>query len=367
MGVPYEADDACVKRAVVAFGTMSVVGIDHVQLAMPPGREDEARVFYAQLLGIPEVPKPADLAKRGGAWFEGGVSMSDKSMKKLRSIQRSVDRHWVGNGFPVRTLLAYPHLGAVISPFLLLDYAGPQEFPPTTQRLGVGEHPHRGFETVTIVYDGEVEHRDSSGGGGRIGPGDVQWMTAASGLVHEEFHGRDFARRGGLFEMVQLWVNLPARHKKAPPGYQEIASSQIPAIALPDAQGTVRVIAGEFLGTKGPARTFTPIHVWDIRIVGDGRVDLAVPDGWTAALVVLKGTARVCGSEPVGPAEVGLFDRKGTGICLEAARGVTALLLSGEPIDEPIVGGGPFVMNTSEEIRQAMRDYQSGRMGHLSA
>src|SRR6185436_5343068 len=254
-----------------------------------------------------------------------------KSGKKLRCIQRSVDRHWVGDGFPVRTLFAYPNLGSVVTPFLLLDYAGPMEFAPTEARRGVGEHPHRGFETVTIVYQGEVEHRDSSGGGGRIGPGDVQWMTAASGLVHEEFHGRDFARRGGMFEMVQLWVNLPARDKMAPPGYQSIVSGQIPAVALPDGQGTVRVIAGEFMGTKGPARTFTPIHVWDIRLVSDARTDLIVPDGWTTALVVLKGTARVCGSEPVGAAEVGLFDRKGTGICLEGATGVTALLLSGEP------------------------------------
>ena len=153
-------------------------------------------------------------------------------LKKLRCIQRSVDRHWVGNGFPVRTLFAYPNLGSALSPFLLFDYAGPREFPPTDERLGVGEHPHRGFETVTIVYEGEVEHRDSSGGGGRIGPGDVQWMTAASGIVHEEFHGRDFARRGGMFEMVQLWVNLPSKDKMAPPRYQSILNSQIPAVSL---------------------------------------------------------------------------------------------------------------------------------------
>src|SRR5882724_4677465 len=174
---------------------------------------------------------------------------STKSVKKLRCIQRSADRHWVGNGFPVRTLFAYPNLGSVLTPFLLLDYGGPVEFPPTTEHRGVGEHPHRGFETVTIVYEGEVEHRDSSGGGGRIGPGDVQWMTAASGLVHEEFHGREFARRGGTFEMVQLWVNLPARHKMAPPRYQTLLKDEIPTVRLPDGRGTVRVIAGEFAGT----------------------------------------------------------------------------------------------------------------------
>jgi redox-sensitive bicupin YhaK (pirin superfamily) len=293
------------------------------------------------------------------------MSTKDKSLKKLRCIQRSVDRHWVGDGFPVRTLFAYPNLGSVLSPFLLLDYAGPKEFPPTNERLGVGEHPHRGFETVTIVYQGEVEHRDSSGGGGKIGPGDVQWMTAAAGLVHEEFHGRDFARRGGMFEMVQLWVNLPAKDKMAPPRYQGILTTEIPTVDLPDGGGAVRVIAGEFAGAKGPAKTFTPIHVWDLRLVSDQRIALAVPDGYTTAIVVLRGTLRVNGSEDVTAAEVGLFDRVGTKICVDSANGVTALLLSGEPIDEPIVGQGPFVMNSPQEIRQAIADYQSGKMGHL--
>ncbi|MGH8490842.1 MAG: pirin family protein [Gammaproteobacteria bacterium] len=289
-----------------------------------------------------------------------------KSAKKLRCIQRSVGRHWVGNGFPVRTLFSYPNLGPVLSPFLLLDYAGPMEFPSTPERLGVGEHPHRGFETVTIVYSGQVEHRDSSGGGGSIGPGDVQWMTAASGLVHEEFHGRDFARRGGLFEMVQLWVNLPAKDKMAPPRYQGILNRQIPAVSLTNGQGTVRVIAGQFAGAKGPAKTFTPMHVWDLCLMTDQRIDLAVPDGYTTALVVLKGAVRVNGSEAIEAAEVGLFDRAGETICIDNAKSATALLLSGEPIDEPIVGSGPFVMNTPEEIRQAMADYRSGRMGRLS-
>jgi quercetin 2,3-dioxygenase len=290
----------------------------------------------------------------------------EKSVKKLRCIQRSVDRHWVGDGFPVRTLFAYPNLGSALSPFLLFDYAGPMEFPPTNERLGVGEHPHRGFETVTIVYEGEVEHRDSSGGGGRIGPGDVQWMTAASGIVHEEFHGREFARRGGMFEMVQLWVNLPAKDKMSPPHYQSILNSEIPAVSLPDVQGTVRVIAGEFAGAKGPARTFTPIHVWDLRLAGGKRTDLAVPDGYTTALVVLRGAVRVNGSEAIESAEVGLFDHAGQSISIEAVKDTAALLLCGEPIDEPIVGQGPFVMNTSQEIRQAMADYMSGKMGHLS-
>jgi quercetin 2,3-dioxygenase len=288
------------------------------------------------------------------------------SIKQLQSVQRNAGSHWVGDGFPVRSLFSYNALGAELSPFLLLDYAGPANFPPTEKRLGVGEHPHRGFETVTIVYDGEVEHRDSSGGGGSIGPGDVQWMTAASGLVHEEFHGRDFARRGGPFEMVQLWVNLPAKDKMTAPRYQGILNQQIPAVSLPDEQGTVRVIAGEFAGKQGPAKTFTPIHVWDLRLNSDKPLELAIPDGYTAMLVVLKGSVRVQDSETITAAEIGVFERAGDIIRIDSAENTTALLLAGEPIDEPIVGSGPFVMNTAQEIRQAMMDYQSGKMGHLS-
>jgi len=302
--------------------------------------------------------RPAHVADRRAVVAVG-------ASKKLRCIQRSADRHWVGDGFPVRTLFAYPNLGSVLSPFLLLDYAGPMEFSPTQDRRGVGEHPHRGFETVTIVYAGEVEHRDSSGGGGRIGPGDVQWMTAAAGIVHEEFHGRDFARRGGLFEMVQLWVNLPAKDKMAPPRYQSIVASSIPSVELPDGRGTVRVIAGEFAGARGPAKTFTPIDVWDLRLAGDRPTDLAVPDGHTTALVVLRGSLRVNDAEAIHAAEVGLFGRGGERITIDAASDATALLLAGVPIDEPIVGRGPFVMNTEAEIRRAMVDYQSGKMGHL--
>jgi redox-sensitive bicupin YhaK (pirin superfamily) len=285
--------------------------------------------------------------------------------KRLRSIQRSVDQHWVGDGFPVRTLFAYPNLGPVLSPFLLLDYAGPAEFTPTTARRGVGAHPHRGFETVTIVYSGEVEHRDSAGGGGRIGPGDVQWMTAASGLVHEEFHGREFAARGGKFEMVQLWVNLPAKDKMAPPRYQGIVDADIPAVQLDGGRGTLRVIAGEFRGARGPAKTFSPIEVWDLGLASDQRTDIEVPDGHTTALVVLSGSLRINGSEALREAEVGLFDRAGTSICLDSAKDTRALLLAGAPLDEPIVGHGPFVMNTAEEIRQAIRDYTTGKMGRL--
>ena len=285
--------------------------------------------------------------------------------KKLVSIRRNNAGHWVGDGFPVRTLFNYSDQGAALSPFLMLDYAGPTDFPPTKQRRGVGEHPHRGFETVTLVYAGEVEHRDSSGGGGKIGPGDVQWMTAASGLVHEEFHGRDYAARGGPFEMVQLWVNLPASEKMSPPRYQAILDKQIPAIKLPDGQSTVRVIAGEYAGVPGPTRTFTPIHVWDLDLNIAQPIELEIPTGYTTLLVVLKGAVQT-GTETIAEAEVGVFERSGQTLRIDRAPGTRALLLCGQPIGEPIVGYGPFVMNTREEIQQAMQDYQSGKMGHLS-
>lgn len=287
--------------------------------------------------------------------------------KALQQVQRSISNHWVGDGFPVRTLFSYSDLGQQLSPFLLLDYAGPREFPPTRARLGVGEHPHRGFETVTIVYSGEVEHRDSSGGGGRIGPGDVQWMTAASGLVHEEFHGREYARRGGLFEMVQLWVNLPAKDKMAPPRYQAITNEQIPEVKLVDGVGTARIIAGEFAGVKDPALTFTPVHVYDLRLSSDIPFSIPLPDNYTTALVVLSGTLLVKdATSPIRSAEMGVFGLEGESLEFDGADQVRALLLCGEPIHEPIVGHGPFVMNTQQEIHQAMVDYQAGKLGRLS-
>jgi len=293
------------------------------------------------------------------------VKTTVREAKSLQHVQRSISNHWVGDGFPVRTLFSYSDLGQHLSPFLLLDYAGPREFPPTQARLGVGEHPHRGFETVTIVYSGEVEHRDSSGGGGRIGPGDVQWMTAASGLVHEEFHGREFARKGGKFEVVQLWVNLPAKDKMAPPGYQAISNEQIPVVTLEGGAGTARVIAGEFVGVKGPARTFTPMQVIDLQLSSNAPFSIPLPADYTTALVVLSGTLLING-KPIRSAEMGIFGLEGQSLEIDGADNVRALLLCGEPINEPIVGHGPFVMNTQQEIHQAIMDYQAGKMGHLS-
>ncbi|MBH8611870.1 pirin family protein [Pseudomonas mohnii] len=286
-------------------------------------------------------------------------------MKSIIGIYTSPQAHWVGDGFPVRTLFSYDNLGKHISPFLLLDHAGPAEFTPTTQRRGVGQHPHRGFETVTIVYKGELEHRDSTGSGGKIGPGDVQWMTAASGILHEEFHSEDFARSGGTLEMVQLWVNLPARDKMADAGYQTILDSDIPSIALSNDAGSLRLIAGEFDGHTGPSRTFTPIDVWDLRLNAGKLLTLDLHEGRNTALVVLRGAVQVNGQESVRQGQLALLDRKGDQLTLEASADAVVLLLSGEPIDEPIVGHGPFVMNTEQEIHQAFADFQSGRFGQM--
>ncbi|WP_149086264.1 pirin family protein [Pseudomonas prosekii] len=287
-------------------------------------------------------------------------------MKNLIGIYTSPRAHWVGDGFPVRTLFSYDTMGQHISPFLLLDHAGPAQFAPTRERRGVGQHPHRGFETVTIVYDGEVEHRDSSGGGGKIGPGDVQWMTAASGIIHEEFHSEAFAERGGNMEMVQLWVNLPAKDKMADAGYQTILDRDIPNIPLQDQAGSLRLIAGEFDGQTGPSRTFTPIDVWDIRLNAGKLLTLDLHEGRNTALVVLRGTVQINGGELAREGQLALFERDGQQLSLEANNDAVVLLLSGEPIDEPIVGHGPFVMNSEAEIHQAFADFHSGRFGRMS-
>ncbi|QOF77440.1 pirin family protein [Variovorax sp. 38R] len=286
-------------------------------------------------------------------------------MKKILGTYSAPRPHWVGDGFPVRSLFSYDTLGRHAGPFLLLDYAGPAQFTPTARPRGVGQHPHRGFETVTIVYKGEVSHRDSTGQGGTIGPGDVQWMTAGAGILHEEFHSEAFTRDGGELEMVQLWVNLPAKDKMATPGYQAIVDAQIPSVPLPEGAGSVRVIAGGYLGNKGPARTFTPIDVWDLRLNQGAQVTLPVPEGHAAAIVVLRGTVQVNGETVVRDAQMVLLDRAGDALTIDANNDAVVLLLSGEPIDEPIVGHGPFVMNTRDEIVQAMKDFGSGKFGQM--
>ena len=282
-------------------------------------------------------------------------------MKKLAFIKRSNGQHWVGDGFPVQSIFSYRDIHEEMSPFLLMDYAAPTRFEPTTQRRGVGKHPHRGFETVTIVYDGQVSHHDSTDAGGTIGPGDVQWMTAGSGIVHEEYHGEDYAKKGGPFEMIQLWVNLPAKDKMAAPGYQGITNQQIPEITLANDAGKVRVIAGEYEGRKGPAHTFSPMNVWDMKLNAGGTATFDLEEGDTTALFVLHGAVKVGDAHTIRGSELAVMQRTGTELRLEAQQDTVLLLLNGEPLNEPVVGHGPFVMNSWEEINQAIEDYNNGR------
>lgn len=287
-------------------------------------------------------------------------------MKKILGSYSAPRPHWVGDGFPVRSLFSYSDFGKQLSPFLLLDYAGPSDFTPSAKPRGVGQHPHRGFETVTIVYKGEVAHRDSTGQGGVIGPGDVQWMTAGAGIIHEEFHSKAFSQTGGSLEMVQLWVNLPAKDKMTAPNYQAILNEQIPSVALPNEAGQLRVIAGEFEGHQGPAHTFTAMNVWDLRLNQGAQLSLSLPEGWTSAVVVLHGTVQVNGEAIARDAQMVVLDQVGQDVSLEANSEASLLLLSGEPINEPIVGYGPFVMNTTQEINQAFNDFNSGKFGKVN-
>lgn len=284
-------------------------------------------------------------------------------MKDIEAILRNDSGHWVGDGFPVRSLFSYHGDTQAISPFLLFDYAGPWNFEPTAgQPRGVGEHPHRGFETVTIVYDGEVSHRDSTGGGGTIGSGEVQWMTAGAGVLHEEFHSPGYSKTGGPFRMVQLWVNLPAADKMTAPKYQAITRDMIPEVGFEG--GSARIIAGDFGGTAGPASTFTPVNLWDVRLDADADVTLPLPEGHNAMIAVLSGHVTI-GGKGVGEAEIGRLSVEGEGAAVKADGASMVLVMTGEPIDEPVVGHGPFVMNSQEEIRTAIADFNSGRFGRL--
>ncbi len=288
-------------------------------------------------------------------------------MRNVTNVLDAPRPHWVGDGFPVRSLLSHHEHGGAISPFLLLDYAGPYHFEPARAPRGVGEHPHRGFETVTIVYQGELEHRDSTGAGGKIGPGDVQWMTAASGVLHQEFHSEAFTATGGNFEAVQLWVNLPAKDKMAQPGYQTLVKGEIPDVALPDDAGHVRVIAGSLNGVAGPARTRTALDIWDVRLNAGGVAHVSVPEGHTLHVAVLSGTVLVNDAKIAREAQVVVFERTGGAAKLEANGAAKLLVLSGAPIAEPVAAYGPFVMNTPAEIRQAIEDLNAGRFGSIAA
>jgi redox-sensitive bicupin YhaK (pirin superfamily) len=288
------------------------------------------------------------------------------TFKKVHGIYESKRKHWVGDGFEVRNLIPSPGLEREISPFLLLDYAGPTRFPPTDKPRGVGEHPHRGFETVTIAYQGSVAHRDSGGNAGTIGPGDVQWMTAASGVVHQEMHEPEFSRTGGTFEMVQLWVNLPRAFKMTTPRYQTLQKDQIPQVQFTK-DSYARVIAGELNGVRGRASTFTPVNLFDVRLTSGDTAELSMPEGFNTAVLLLRGSVLLNGSKTLdGEAKVALLTPDGDTLRLEATADTVLLVLNGEVIDEPVASYGPFVMNTRQELLQAVDDYKSGKMGHLS-
>lgn len=284
-------------------------------------------------------------------------------MKNVLGIRTAPPPHWVGDGFHVNSLLSYDN-DPGLSPFLLLDHAMNRDFAPTTQQRGVGWHPHRGFETVTIVYDGEVEHRDSLGNGGVVGEGDVQWMTAASGILHEEFHSRQFASRGGKMHMVQLWVNLPAKDKMSDPGYQALTKADIPVVSLADSAGSLRVIAGEYGGVTGAAHTHSAMDVFDMQLKAGIKTIIPAASGRTLTIVVLNGKARI-GEGVASAGQLVLFSRDGADATIEALEDSSLLILGGEPLGEPVSGYGPFVMNTRDEIREAIADFNAGRFGPI--
>ena len=286
-------------------------------------------------------------------------------MRTIRKIYNAPAKHWVGNGFYVSPLFSHMGEDKQTSPFLMFDYAMPHTFAPNNGApRGVGAHPHSGFETVTIAYQGEVAHRDSTGSGGVIGEGDVQWMTAGAGIVHEEFHAESFGKRGGEFEMAQLWVNLPAKDKKTPARYQHLAKDNITVVPLADDAGHARIIAGRFGNTDGAAETFTELNVWDIVLNDGAATDLDVPASHNLMLVVLRGEVRINGGQSVQASQMATFERESGNVKVEAVGGeAKILLLSGVPIDEPVVGYGPFVMNTEAEIAEVMNEFRSGKFG----
>lgn len=297
--------------------------------------------------------------------------------KTIIRIDNAPPRHWVGDGFHVHSMFSYNTDADLYSPFLMLDYGAPYHCEPrdvangATPR-GVGSHPHRGFETVTMAYSGEVTHRDSSGGGGTIAAGDVQWMTAGSGLVHDEFHSPAFSQTGGTMHMVQLWVNLPAKDKMTQPGYQAITKEAIPQANL--GEGSVRIIAGSHSGQglqasspiQGAATTFTPMNVWDVRIHAGQTMNLPQPEGWTTLVLAQQGKVTVNGGAITGAAQLVMLSRSGTDVSITASEDAQVLLLAGEPIDEPVFGYGPFVMNTRAEIVQAIDDFNAGKFGRIA-
>lgn len=287
---------------------------------------------------------------------------------KTRSIEKVSQPgtpHFVGDGFRVHNFIPGTSSMERMDPFIMLDYNSKYHFPPSSIPKGVGVHPHRGFETVTLAYKGRVEHGDSAGGGGIIGEGDVQWMTAASGILHKEFHETEWSKNGGEFQMVQLWVNLPAKNKMSPPKYQAISNAAIPKVALPDGSGEVEVVAGDYNGTQGAATTFSPVYMYNVRLKKEAKIQLAFPEDYTTAILMVEGDAMVNSTTQAPQDHFVMFGNDGESFTLEAFTDTVVLVLSGEPIKEPIASHGPFVMNSKEELLQAFQDFNTGKFGYL--
>ncbi len=287
--------------------------------------------------------------------------------KTVELVASPREPHFVGDGFRVHNFIpsGYRMDMQRMSPFLLLDYNSTYNFPASEKPRGVGVHPHKGFETVTIAYKGKVAHHDNSGGGGVIGEGDVQWMTAAKGILHKEYHEEEWSKKGGDFQMVQLWINLPAKDKKKEPKYQAIKNENINRYELPDNAGQIEVIAGKYKGTKGSASTFTPVNLFNAKLKKGGKADFQFPADYNTALLVLEGNIMVNGKEETPTDHLALMANDGENFEIEALDDALVLVLSGEPINEPIAAQGPFVMNTREELMQAFNDFNMGKFGYL--
>ncbi|MFA5713945.1 MAG: pirin family protein [Bacteroidales bacterium] len=289
------------------------------------------------------------------------------TIRKVEAVIAPREPHWVGDGFrvhnfiPANTLLSMERM----SPFILLDYNSKYSFPPSPRPFGVGVHPHRGFETVTIAYKGSVQHHDSSGGGGIIGEGDVQWMTAADGILHKEYHEKEWSLKGGVFQMVQLWVNLPAKEKRSKPKYQAITNNAMGRVVLENNMGEIEVIAGEYKTAKGPATTFTPIALMNGKLKKGGSATFNWPQNWNTALLVIEGTVLINGTDTAPQDHFVLFKNDGESFTIRATEESIVLLMSGEPIEEPIASYGPFVMNTQKELVEAFDDFNNGKFGYL--
>lgn len=294
--------------------------------------------------------------------------MKNNNIRHIDKIYQATSQHWVGDAFLVQPLFSHMGEDRGTDPFLMLDYAAPRRFEASSSHIrGVGQHPHKGFETVTVAYQGEVAHKDSTGAGGIIAEGDVQWMTAGAGIIHEEYHSEAFSQAGGVLEMVQLWVNLPAKDKSTPPAYQHLSKEAIPVVNLENNTRYLRLIAGEYQGTQGAARTFTEMNVWDVVVNANEQISLTVPATHNLSMVVLRGEASFNQQESAGAGQLVVFQKTAGDVQIQAGdEALKILLLSGVPIDEPIVGYGPFVMNSREEIIDAINDFNSGRFGQIA-